>query len=1355
LLFSTSSALLPALPFAFLTPTLNYVASITLRSEPPPTGLQLTKWYFGPQVDDMKAKLHEVRELGAATAEEWAKGLEMEGKEKAADVALWELWESAGGFQAVAQSITQLRHGQLPHREIDYCGTGPSSSYQGTATVTSFPHIRPTANTQAHPWTIQSMYTQPGSGPVGLDWYLTDLCVAPLSTLPPKPAIPTPPYGMIFPSMAPSLALSAAKPQARVEKSIQEANENKIARRAEIERRCAELMPPIRPSTLALMESFANALQIAMPLTDQAWELLKPRLLRQREAAEQQEQELLAQNQFLTKQTEERKQQEAQLKEAKETRDREWEETQKSVRERLETYADNFIREQWQNGDAVTRDYCAQFAVDMLLHVRHRFYNSIAQEDARMRSMGIPIPLDSPHAAPTRKLTLENMRWVYENKIKPFTEQFQKELFLCNACDNHGRYYSLDSVVQHFAAKHTDSLSMGTAVVYWKADWPELPPFDPNPTAAKAAMYQAAHSSAVLPPGQLMYHAPPTYPGHVTARHIPIEQPMYPARNAQHHHGIPPQGYGNVSPAYQEPPSPRYAPQGIDQAASRVYNTLPATAHPPIAAYGHPPAPDHHDWRRQPWQNTGMNLYQQHYPVPPPSHQPTFGARPGSALSYISQNPPYTNLPTASVQFSRPQTQAGTRALYNPIPPGQPMGIYQVQIQELARNAREIWEGMSGVTDMPDSVRVQVIIHHVVLRFRDKYTNEPSLALFTDGLNNNSQMAPLRALSGLSCKACATTNRIGGSYGNDGIRGLDHRLHTLPALLAHFQSAHVEHVQPIVIPSTGVEMPRPDWKFDMVEMPDENLVRNLIYSSEITSTALNLIATVFPHYCPTTSHDHRIFQGGIVESTTPFVESNTRGVHSQRSVQPEGGIAPQRPAYHSGDRQIQDVLRRNDAGGGDEYDPHRPSYVDANTSERHTLIIPDPHSHGPHYENEEIFARDVVSNVCARQKMENDLDNNLTAASPDYTVPLSNRPASGRSDVGEIEFPARNPTILDRQGRWTLQESRTFQVERKPTPAAESLSAAEQFLRNFDPPDAAPEPRQTTPAPGMSREIEYIHDFDKDPASRPRTSDHSWTSHGLDARTVEYNGKQLPSDAIAAPGRYERAEEAVLEPQHAREHDGLYRRRADNALPRTQHPSPASLDGRALSRARSSHLPSHLQTVRDSPSRRPSSRFERYEAQRQDSQRAQSRSPAIATESHLSDDDLQRDTYPTHRSLGRQLHAAQPEERYRRSPYPDEITYRRAPQSSQEIRYIDNTRYMEPVHERYFEYVRVPPRSTQASGEYYVQRPIVHRGADDYVGYEPTRPHEQVFEQEGHLYTRAPPSTEGYPERYDRHMTYQ
>ena len=472
-----------------------------MRSEPPPQGLQLTKWYFGPQVEEMKARLNEVKDLGAATAEEWFKGLEADGRGKAADAARWEHWESVGGFQAISRSILDTQPSPRPDLELRHpypSGSEEQSNFGfGKAHDDGHSSIGPTAIAQSYPWTNQgkTSFTTLQLASMGVGFPETDIRKAPPPTLPAKPANPISTYAPGYLGALSNFSLQAPKPHTRVERSIHDVNEKKSARRAEIERRCAELEPPIQPSTLAFMDSFAAALQIAMPLTDQTWELLKPRLLAQREAAEQQEGEQLAQNRFLMQQTEERKQQEAQLREAKENLDREWEDSQKSVREKLEIYADTFIREQWQDGDAVTKESCAQFAADMLLHVRHRFYTSLAQEDGRMRSMGIPILTDSSHPGPHRKLTLENMRWLYENKIKPLTERFQKELFLCNACDNHGRYYSLDSVVQHFAAKHTDSLSMGTAVVYWKADWPELPPFDPNPTAARASLYISANPS--------------------------------------------------------------------------------------------------------------------------------------------------------------------------------------------------------------------------------------------------------------------------------------------------------------------------------------------------------------------------------------------------------------------------------------------------------------------------------------------------------------------------------------------------------------------------------------------------------------------------------------------------------------------------------------------------------------------------------------------------------------------------------------------------------------------------------------------------------------------------------------------
>ena len=106
-------------------------------------------------------------------------------------------------------------------------------------------------------------------------------------------------------------------------------NEAKASRRSEIERRCAELDPPLTASVLNHMDSFSAAIQIPHPFTDRDWVILKPRLLAQRDIAERREQDRLKQDQLLHAKTEERRQQEAQLKEAKEALDREWEEVQK------------------------------------------------------------------------------------------------------------------------------------------------------------------------------------------------------------------------------------------------------------------------------------------------------------------------------------------------------------------------------------------------------------------------------------------------------------------------------------------------------------------------------------------------------------------------------------------------------------------------------------------------------------------------------------------------------------------------------------------------------------------------------------------------------------------------------------------------------------------------------------------------------------------------------------------------------------------------------------------------------------------------------------------------------------------
>lgn len=101
------SVLMPAIPFAFFTPSMHYVSSSSLRGIPPPPGLTFTKYFFNDQIEEMKCKFEEVKSLGPGVAEEWIKGLEGNGKEKLADAARWEQFELSGGLRHLKNSPQQ------------------------------------------------------------------------------------------------------------------------------------------------------------------------------------------------------------------------------------------------------------------------------------------------------------------------------------------------------------------------------------------------------------------------------------------------------------------------------------------------------------------------------------------------------------------------------------------------------------------------------------------------------------------------------------------------------------------------------------------------------------------------------------------------------------------------------------------------------------------------------------------------------------------------------------------------------------------------------------------------------------------------------------------------------------------------------------------------------------------------------------------------------------------------------------------------------------------------------------------------------------------------------------------------
>lgn len=146
LLFSSTipSFLLAGLSFIFLTPSLHVVSSIALRNSSIPQGVETKKHYYKSQIELLKQRFEKVKTMGSATAEEWVKGLEQEGKDSMSDVARWEQWESKGGL-----------------RKVNFRPASKGSASQALPTATTTSISSPVANAAVND--VSSEHSTPGS----------------------------------------------------------------------------------------------------------------------------------------------------------------------------------------------------------------------------------------------------------------------------------------------------------------------------------------------------------------------------------------------------------------------------------------------------------------------------------------------------------------------------------------------------------------------------------------------------------------------------------------------------------------------------------------------------------------------------------------------------------------------------------------------------------------------------------------------------------------------------------------------------------------------------------------------------------------------------------------------------------------------------------------------------------------------------------------------------------------------------------------------------------------------------------------------------------------------------------------
>lgn len=644
--------------------------------------------------------------------------------------------------------------------------------------------------------------------------------------------------------------------QPNQQRNLHDANEAKATRKTDIERRCQQMNPPIAPNILRHMDAFKAAIQISQPMNDYAWSVLQPRLIANLPAAQQAEADHVSRVALLPTKTADRRHQDANSKEAKEAMDREWEESQRPIRDRLSIIAEEFINRDWDHGKALTYENSPKFAADLLIYVRRTYY-----EETNGSSAALQPSVEGDLSDRRPPLVLENMKWVYDNKLKPLTEQYRRELFLChgNDCDQASRLFGFEGVIQHYGAKHTTAFSSGNIVVAWReAEWPEEPPFHPDPISMKHAPHGSSNAT-----GYGGFYGGFSRAGTSTP-HMPTHMPPHMPQAS-------PGPYQYTG--YNGP----YAPPQVPYDYSQVYGA-PTEGHP-FHSMG-PPGYGHHPGG--------------------PSYMPSPAViNPAVAPPPTMPPPPHGIVdPAANGEDSNHSTAS-----------------FDKEVSTIIGLAQDMWKQTSGIKDMPNSLRIYVLLHRVISKFHIEFNYEPNLNHFIGALSNHEISKALKNAPGLSCKACQlqSSHHLTGAYYT---KPEERRTYTVLTLFQHFRSQHLAP-NPSGI-GYGQAPSALDWKEEMIELPSERIISGLIHAPGMDDDKLLMIATTFPSLFP-----HPLPTIGKIEDdglTSPASSGPTKdGLRASGTP----GVALERSGLNAG------VSRTESPGPAkptdDDHAPERPS----------------------------------------------------------------------------------------------------------------------------------------------------------------------------------------------------------------------------------------------------------------------------------------------------------------------------------------------------------------------------------------------------------------------------------------------
>lgn len=526
------------------------------------------------------------------------------------------------------------------------------------------------------------------------------------------------------------------------------------------------------------MEHFRVASRTNSPLTPDAWRRLQPLLIQEMPDAKQRFSEFQREN-SRPRSTDEAKLSKTEARDAEMER---WESSQKDIRAKLRTCAASVLYLERKRGDNLKGEDAADFASATLHGIReswehHRKVYGVVGEWRERGGSDMPVP--------SGDLTLDAMKWVYNEEIKSFAERSgKKDLFICDACVD-GRFFTLEGCIQHYSSRHTHTMGSGKSGVSWTtALWEMEPPFALVPsTKLREIRNSQMHAPTSLP---TRGGRPPT------SRPAPFDAGMgnpYPIHMpggwqvGHYPQATPPP----LAPSYAEPgPYDQmtwYAPIGPSPVAtpSTVYGgySRPTTAAPGPAQTWVPPVP-----------------------IPPPqSFSPPVGPDGRFQPPHFPGTPAYQPLGTANpMPYQWP-------AATSPVQPMQP-GLWEIQFNELARVAHDVYLSLSTVPfkvfpKVPPSVSIFCAIQRSAARFTVVYKNELNFELFYDCVVRHDRMKHIREAQQVTCKTC---------HGQGGAMPI----FTFQELMEHFKRDHIDTAR-----QAGRNIL--DWKTEMLALPHDIL----------------------------------------------------------------------------------------------------------------------------------------------------------------------------------------------------------------------------------------------------------------------------------------------------------------------------------------------------------------------------------------------------------------------------------------------------------------------------------------------------------------------------------------------------